>query len=346
MGDKRRLQYMTILQHLLFWITLILYQAISYGWENTDQLTFHILPAFLTVSLPITIIITYINLYILMPTYYYVEKYSWYILNLIFLLLAGGIMIRFLTHVFVLPWEQVNDPVRYHLENKNFWIPVRIVRLAIGCCPVMAITMVVQLMRKAYYREKNLRELEQEKFLAEMGLLKAQINPHFFFNTLNTLYGLILKKSKHAAKFALRISDLMHYMLYEARADKVLLTDEISHLENYLRVEEMRFVDSLDISFTYSGNVDGKLIAPLILLPFVENAFKHGSGWITISIKIVANRLYLKVENNYADNGQQKGHGLGLENVKRRLELTYPEKYTFELTANNGTFEIDLKLGL
>jgi two-component system, LytTR family, sensor kinase len=350
MEIKWQVKYRTIIQHLVFWAVLILYQTISYGWENTDELTFRPGPAIFTATLPVNIILIYTNLYILMPLYYYREKYLPYAISLIIILLAGAIAERFLTHVFILPWEQLHNPVRYQMENKHFWIPVRILRLSLATCPLIAVTMVIQLMQNAYERERNLRELQKEKFAAEMGLLKAQINPHFFFNTLNTLYGLILKKSEQAAKFALRLSDLMHYLLYESQAEKVLLKDEISHLENYIAVEQMRFADRLDLSFQYSGDINGKLIAPLLLLPFVENAFKHGitddSGWITINIKVIDNKLFLKVENSHPANAQKSNHGLGLQNVKRRLELTYPSCYDLQLTNNHEVFEVDLKLNL
>ncbi|OKS88774.1 sensor histidine kinase [Mucilaginibacter polytrichastri] len=350
MEMRGQVTYKTITQHLLFWLVYMLYQAISYGWEYTDQLTFRLAPSVIVATLPVTILLTYINLYVLMPLYFYQERYIRYIFGLVVLLLTGGLLIRFFTHEVILPWEQLHDPVRYKMENKHFWIPVRILRLSIEALPMLAITMVIQLMRNAYQREKNLRELQLEKFSAEMGLLKAQINPHFFFNTLNTLYSLILKKSDDAGKFALRISDLMHYMLYETRADKILLTDEISHLENYMRVEEMRFADRVDLSFHYSGPVEGKLIAPLILLPFVENAFKHGiendAGWITVAIKLTEQRLFMKVENSYPDHARESGHGLGLANVRKRLELTYPGNYTLNLSADNGLFEAELKINL
>jgi two-component system LytT family sensor kinase len=350
MGSNWPPKYKTVIQHLLFWLAYILYHVISYGWEFTDQLTFRLAPAIITATLPITIVITYVNLYLLMPLYYYHEKYIRYALSLVLLLLASGIMMRFFTHFLILPWEQVHDPVRYQQETKHFWIPVRILRLSIESCPVIAVTMVAQLMRNAWHRERNLRKLEQEKFTAEMGLLKAQINPHFFFNTLNTLYGLVLKKSEKAGKFALRLSDLMHYMLYEASADKVLLKNEISHIDNYISVEQMRFADRLDLSFQYSGDIEDKLIAPLILLPFIENAFKHGitddAGWITINIKVINNRLFMKVENSIPANVKTSNHGIGLENVKKRLELTYPARHELKITADKLLFEVDFKLDL
>ncbi|WCT13097.1 sensor histidine kinase [Mucilaginibacter jinjuensis] len=350
MKIKWQAKYKAVVPHLLFWLAYIFYQAIIYGWENTDALTFQPGQALFTATLPVNILLTYLNLYVLMPLFYYRQEYVRYAISLVLILLIGGILARFLTHTFIVPWEKLHNPVRYGLENKNFWIPVRILRLSLETCPLIAVTMVIQLMRNAYEREKNLRDLQKEKFAAEMALLKTQINPHFFFNTLNTLYGLILKKSEKAAKFALRLSDLMHYLLYEASAEKVLLTDEISHLENYINVEQMRFADRLELSFQFSGEITGKLIAPLILLPFVENAFKHGisnnSGWITININVVQNRLFLNVENSCPINSQISRGGLGLNNVKRRLELTYPGKYDLQVSPQTEVFEVTLKLYL
>jgi two-component system, LytTR family, sensor kinase len=349
MQTRRKINYKTLGQHLLFWVALILYQAISYGWEYTDEFTFKLAPTLLSAGIPVTILLTYINLYGLM-SYYYQQKYIRYTICLVILLLAGGLLVRYLTYELVIPWERLHNPERYRQENKNFWIPVRILRISLEPFPVIALTMLLKLMDNAYHTQKNLRELEKEKFSAEMRLLKAQINPHFFFNTLNSLYGLALKGSEKTAKAVLRLSELMHYMLYEARADKVLLKDEISHLENYIGIEQMRFGDRLDLSFEYSGDLSGKLIAPLLLLPFVENAFKHGltdeAGWITITLKVIGRRLFLKVENSNCPKAGQNSHGLGLENIKRRLELSYPRKYDLKIIENKEIFEAALNLEL
>lgn len=349
MRNKQQIRNQSIFQHLLFWLVFFTYQTITYGWDDYDQLSFKLEPMLKTL-IPVSLFITYINLYLLMPLYYYHQKYKTYALSFLVLFLTGGLLLRYITHTFTLPWEQLHDPARYKSEVKHFWIPIRILRNSFNLLPVVMITMLIKLMRNAYHQEKNLRELEKEKFTAEMGLLKAQINPHFFFNTLNSLYALTLKGSDQASKVVLRLSELMHYMLYEASAAKVLLKDEISHLENYISIEQMRFADRLDLSFQYSGDINGKMIAPLLLLPFVENAFKHGiaddSGWITINLKVTGNRLFLKVENSYPVNGKAKSHGFGLKNVKRRLDLTYPGQYDLQLHQNDETFEADLKLDI
>jgi sensor histidine kinase YesM len=336
--------YKTIFQHLLFWLSYILYEAVSTNWNDTDRLVIELTPSVIVIILPVTIILTYINLYILMPLYYYRRRYVYYCIALFMLLLSGGLLMRFFTHEFILPWEKIHNPIRYARENKNFWIPVRILRLAIQAFPVIAITMLIQAMRHAFEHEKKLREAEQQQFSAELGLLKAQINPHFLFNTLNSLYALTLKGSDRAAKLVLRLSDLMHYMLYDAGSDKVLLNNEIKYLENYISIEQMRFVNQLELSFQYAGDTANKMIAPLLLLPFVENAFKHGIGWITIQLNVVENRLFLTVQNSSAMH--QPGQGLGLKNVRRRLELIYPDNYTLNISSHDDSFEINLKINL
>ena len=337
------------LRHISFWLVYIIYQAVHQGWDDGDKFTFTIGHEFIS-DVPIAILLAYINLYVLMPAFFYKQKYALYAARFAFLLLTGGLMERFSGWFIWMPWDKVHYPEAYKTENKNFWIPVKIFRNAIEDFSVIIITMVIKLMRNSYLHEKKLREIEQEKFSAEMGLLKAQINPHFFFNTLNSLYALTLKGSEQASNVVLRLSDLMHYMLYDASANKVLLKDEIKHLENYISIEQMRFADRLELSFQYSGDIAGKMIAPLLLLPFIENAFKHGigdnPGWITINLKVTGSKLFLKVENSCGATGKSTATGLGLQNVKRRLELMYPGVYELHITNNTDFFEVDLKLDL
>jgi two-component system LytT family sensor kinase len=349
MQTLRRGPYPAFLRHLLFWLAYILYLAVSDAWEDKDELVFQIDPQFST-TVPTVIALCYFNLYVLMPAYYYKHKYFQYAGALILLLLAGGLLSRFFNYAIWIPWDKIHEPAVYAAERKDFWILVRIVRNGVNMLPEIMITMLVKLMRNAIGQEKDLRELEKEKFSAEMGLLKAQINPHFFFNTLNSLYALTLRGSEQASAVVLRLSALMHYMLYEAAAPKVLLLDEIKHLESFIGIEQMRFADRLELSFQYSGDLAGKMIAPLLLLPFVENAFKHSladtNGWITISLKVAGDKLFLKVENSCAEAPADGKKGLGLKNVQRRLALTYPDRHQLQLQQNSGTYEAHLKLDL
>ena len=345
----KHVDYRVIGRHLLFWLAYLLYIVLDEGWERRDVWYFR-LPAHLLTDVPIAILIVYANLYLLMPAFYLSRRYVPYIIGFVGLLLLGGLAGRFFAWSIWLPLERISEPARHRPEPTEFWIIARIVKNAADIFPVVAATMVIKLMRNAYQQEKQLRAIEKEKFTAEMDLLKAQINPHFFFNTLNSVYALTLAGSKKSADVVLRLADLMRYVLYEASASKVSLRDEITHLENYIGIEQMRFADRLDLSFQCSGDIDGKEIVPLLVLPFIENAFKHGiedaSGWITIDLKVTGNRLFLKVENSFDPTAALKPKGLGLSNVKRRLALTYPQSYALDLKPDNGVYTVDLKLDL
>ncbi len=300
-------------------------------------------------------LLVYVNLYILIPHFYAKQKHVWYFSALSLVLLAGGLITRFLWWRFWLPME----PLTYRSsgDGSNYWIWVRIITDSFSHFPVLAVTVLIKMMFDANAREKKLRAIEKEKFTAEMSLLKAQINPHFLFNTLNSLYSLTLAGSKKSAEMVLRLSDLTRYMLYEASANTVSLKDEIAYIENYISIEQMRFADRLDLSFQYSGDTTDKSISPLLLLPFIENAFKHGiqdsSGWITINLKVDDSFLYLKVddsflylkvENSYSMPIKGKEPGLGLANVKRRLELAYPGKYELNIRQSDDIYSVNLKL--
>lgn len=342
-------KYFVFLRHLSFWVVIVIYEVLNEGWKFQDKFSLEPIPEMFSI-IPIAIILTYCNLYVLMPLYYFTGTYFAYGITLIMLLLAGGALQRFCSYVIWVPLGEIYNPLSYQSDIKYYWSIVRILRNSFLFFPIVIVAMLLRIMREAVKKEKRFLEMERQKTIAELNLLKAQINPHFFFNTLNSLYALTLKKSEKASEVVLRLSDLMHYILYEASADKVLLKDEIKHLEGYIYIEKMRFSDRLDLSFQYSGDLEGKSIFPLLLLPFIENAFKHGianhAGWVTISINVLENELFLKVENSFQKVQAEKPHGIGLVNVKRRLDLTYGEKYELVIHKFEDVFEIELKINL
>ena len=343
-----RKNYRVIGIHLLFWLAFILYNIIDAGWTGKDSWIFSIRPSLAT-DLVVIVPIVYINYYLLMPVFYSKGKYIQYICCFILLLFMGGLGTRFFAFSIWLPLEHLGNPSEW--EPGNFWIPARIIKNIAKIFPVIAATMIIRLVGNAYRQEKRIREIERESYDAEIGLLKAQINPHFFFNTLNSLYSLSMEASPKSPKMIMHLADLMRYMLYDTSASKVLLTDELAHLENYIGIERMRFADHLDLSFQYSGEIEGQWITPLLLLPFVENAFKHGvekdGGWVTIDLKVSEKRLYMKVENSFTEiPGQTHRGGMGLKNVKRRLALIYPSHHQLNVEHDNDVFKVDLKIDL
>ena len=182
----------------------------------------------------------------------------------------------------------------------------------------------------------------------ELQYLKMQIHPHFLFNTLNTLYGFALKKADETPEMIVKLSNLLDYLLYQVDKPFVSLQDEVNHIKDYIDLEKMRFHDTLDISFKIDGNYADVKIAPMLLLPFVENSFKHGSlknGVLTINmhLQFKDNILKFNIENSsLPENAGKKG--IGLDNLKKRLDLVYKNKYTLLINSEKDRFKISLTL--
>ncbi|MCI2229032.1 histidine kinase [Polaribacter sp. MSW13] len=184
----------------------------------------------------------------------------------------------------------------------------------------------------------------------ELKFLKMQIHPDFLFNTLNTLYGFALKKSDKAPEMILKLSNLLDYILYQVDKPKVLLQDEIIHIEDYISLEKLRFQESLQVVFNKGLDNNQFEIAPMLLLPFVENAFKHGNQIdgahkVNISVKIDKNELNFTVENSAIKKEHSK-NGIGLENIKKRLEMLYKNQYFLKISAEEKLFKVHLKISI
>lgn len=197
------------------------------------------------------------------------------------------------------------------------------------------------------------KQTEKEKLGAELAYLKAQINPHFLFNTLNSIYSLAIIKSDQTASAIVKLSGMMRYVINEAHHDYVSLEKEISYIRSYIELQKIRFGDAIKISFLVKGDTSGKTIAPLILISFVENAFKHGvnaeeNSDIKIRIDIDDDSLLLEVSNNkvFVQQTDENKSGLGIENTKSRLQLLYPSRHTLNIRNNETDFIVLLELKL
>ncbi|QCR25089.1 two-component system sensor protein [Pontibacter sp. SGAir0037] len=211
---------------------------------------------------------------------------------------------------------------------------------------------------KHWYQKNQLNlKLEHEKLTAELQLLKAQVHPHFLFNTLNNLYSLTLTHSAEAPEVVLKLSGLLRYMLYEGNVPKVPLSKEVKLITDYLELEKMRYGNRLDLSVNLSGDFDGKLIAPLLLLPFLENSFKHGASehldqaWVSLDLSVRENKLKLKLMNALPEAsaltaGGVRSGGIGLQNVQKRLQLIYPDQHELKIIREAEVFIVTLVLYL
>lgn len=209
-------------------------------------------------------------------------------------------------------------------------------------------------MTKEWFRNERLKnEMEKEKMASELAMLKSQINPHFLFNNLNNIYSLAIKKSEDAPKGIVMLSEMMRYVLYDSSADKISLSKEVEHLQNYIDLQKLRLKKGKQVCFKTEGELEIKKIEPMLLEPFVENAFKHGDifrqeGNICIQLKVVGDELHFYVKNTISrhEHVKDKHSGIGLKNIEKRLNLLYPNRHHLLIEEKEDTFVVDLKLNL
>jgi len=336
-----------IIRHILFWIAFLLFNTIINGQFKGDyslQLILHLY------YLPVVMAATYFTIYFLLPKFLQTRKYV-----LFSLLLVGSAFVfsalQRINIIYILVPIQFPESVDKY-KFFSFQLIFRILSIYSPVILAVAIKLFIE-----WYRDQQIfQRLEKEKLEAELKFLRSQIHPHFLFNILNSLYALTLKKSGKAPEVVLKLSDLLSYMLYDCNADNVSLKKEISLINDYIELEKLRYGEKLNIEFNVDGPMKDKQIAPLLLLPFVENSFKHGVSkkisdkWIKIDLNIREDELLLKVINsknsNQSSNGQDYTEGIGLQNVKRRLDLLYENKYELEINESENEFKVNLQLQL
>jgi len=203
------------------------------------------------------------------------------------------------------------------------------------------------------YQRNIQKKLEQQNLKTELALLRTQLNPHFLFNSLHNIDTLIKKDPDQASEQLLKLSDIMRYMLYDSNVDQIALQKEVEHIENFISLQELRLKDQSVIEFKKTGDFQSVNIAPMMLISFVENIFKHYKpngveNKIIIRLEVLNGHLEFYCFNPYevTDTNKDKTQGIGLDTVKRRLELIYPHKYSLKINDKNNTFEVDLKINL
>jgi two-component system LytT family sensor kinase len=342
---KKKLDWLfgnRILQHVLFWAFHLVFYAILWGsFEDNYQQTF----LEEAIYLPVKIAFTYFTLYYLLPSFLLPGRYVSFFLWLLVSSFVAGTVQRYVAF-------NIDYPIYYPeaLRDPFFYLP-KIIKMFVSIYPVTFFAVAIKLLKYWYANQHEQQVLTQEKLRAELNFLKTQIHPHFLFNTLNNLYALTLKKSDRAPETVLKLSELINYMLYECVSDEVQLTKEIKFIGNYIDIEKMRYGDKLDVDLRVSGEVNERKIAPLILLPFVENCFKHGASeelqqsWVKITVDLQPRITIVKVENNKSsENGHSKKEGIGIQNVKRRLDLLYPGQHELKIISGEETFLVILTI--
>ncbi|MEJ8816844.1 sensor histidine kinase [Lacibacter sp. H407] len=210
--------------------------------------------------------------------------------------------------------------------------------------------MIIKFFKLWTIKQREWMRVQQEKATAELQLLKAQVHPHFLFNTLNNIYSFSLDNSPKTPGLILKLSSLLSYMLYDCKTEEVRLEKEIEIMKNYLDLEKERYGNKIEISWNVSGEIKDKFIAPLLLLPFLENAFKHGASeqieqpWLGVDISVKNDTILCKIVNSKNEYVQESKNGIGINNVKKRLELLYQGKYELKINDEGNFYVVSLML--
>lgn len=215
---------------------------------------------------------------------------------------------------------------------------------------VWSLGLAICIIRQWRLTEKKMLQAEADRANAELSFLKAQINPHFLFNTLNNIYSLAVTGSEHTALSIMKLSNIMRYLTDDVRADFVWLEDELDFLRDYIDLQKLRLGANTEVRFVTEGDVAGRRIAPLILVAFVENVFKYGvskqqTAVINIGVDVKNDRLFFHSDNPvFSEKKEQVSTGIGIENTRLRLEHLYPGQYEMTIVQEDGRFVVDLQL--
>ncbi|WP_109298844.1 sensor histidine kinase [Aquimarina sp. AU474] len=340
------------LTHILFWVIVVLIAPIT----SDDTIT-EIREAFIfrIVALPIKMIATYFFIYYQIPKFWQRKKYFKFTFSFILTAVVFSILYR-INNIYVAetlagstaPKESIGQII-YEFEYTFFGYFFRVYYYTI-------LFIIVKTFKDHSVKKRQIEILEKEKTVTELNYLKAQIHPHFLFNTLNNLYALTLDKSDHAPEVVAKLSEMLDYMLYQCNEPKVLVRKEIELLNHYVDLEKLRYGDRLQL--TFESNIDDSqvVIAPLILISIIENAFKHGvssiveSAIVKISLEVKQNILYFNVFNTKASVPQSDEmdykKGIGVSNIKRQLELVYTNQYDLDIIEESKSYQVNLKIKL
>jgi len=312
-----------------------------------DMVLFEVIP-FIGVASAV-----YVNLHVLLPRFLTPRRYKTYTVFLLGLTLVNALMVHLLFNIF-----HLGQAGHHHGPDPNRWMffPAYMVMQLI----FVSITSFFHFVRENSRLNEialSVKEMESNQLRAELNSLKAQINPHFLFNTLNNIYSYSLFQSKKTPDMILKLSNLMNYIIYECRADQVPLDKELEFIQNYMDLEKLRVEDSLKIDIQLPEESTDLKIAPLLFVPFLENAFKHGANirketpYIRLRITMQpSGDLHFECENlrdeDHGEDSGGKSGGIGLENVRKRLELIYPQRHKLQINRQADSYRVNLTIQL
>jgi len=326
--------------HIIFWLLLYLFLVII---DYNEEFIYTLVKELINVIFFAAIV--YINLLYIIPNYLSNKSIFTYIIVL-------AVTAAILTPLKTLALYLISSGDT-QLQNN---ILSSMAYLFLSSLFIGASSTIYHIMRDWLTQQQEKKELQNKTLQSELKFLKSQINPHFLFNTLNSLYALTLKKSDQAPEIVLKLSEMMRYMLYECNEKEVPLVKELNYIKNYLELEKIRHGTKCQIEFDVKGSSENKYIAPLMFIPFIENSFKHGlnntldKAYVDIKIDIINDELKMQIENSKVHDVptqyNKRSGGIGLVNIRRRLELLYPGKYLLDIDDNPNKYLVNLSIQL
>jgi LytS/YehU family sensor histidine kinase len=295
-------------------------------------------------------ITTLLNIFVFYAVYFVIPKFlglrrKWFVFPFVILLTATLSAIRLPIELGY--WKYLIKMPESQLQFQYEWIWGTLKYTLI----ISIYAMLIRFSIDWFDAQKFKDELIKERQASEIALLRSQVNPHFLFNTLNNIYSLVYNKSEEAPEAVMKLSSIMRYMLYDSNTDVVALNKEIEYLNSFIELQQLRIMQKDFVQIKVTGSMENRTIAPMLLIPFVENAFKHGeknhSPGIIIHLNIKPDKLIFTVENNIKAINQtppEESGGFGLENIKRRLGLLYPDKHELTLNKSEDKFKIELTI--
>jgi two-component system, LytTR family, sensor histidine kinase AlgZ len=332
--------------HLSFWcvyLSFFIYQVSSFQREQVD---WQRVATVVALQVSFAMLLGYLNYFYFLPRMLSARN-GWRYLVSFLVIFSVLIILRLHLERYLIDG--------YTHQEQYLYRTVFVVRVVVTNLFIVIFLGMIRFAVEWFEFEANKRLIENEKLTAELNFLKAQINPHFLFNTLNNLYYLAYTQSPNTAEVIAKLSNMMRYMIYDSNYQDVPLKKEIEYMENYISLERLRLNDQIPITFDIQGDGERHRITPLIFITFLENAFKHGvsnsnpASWVKIKLHLKGNDCIYEIENSRAgsvkpDSGEKSG--IGLQNVRRRLELSYPGRHSLEVQERPDTYKVILKIKL
>jgi two-component system LytT family sensor kinase len=345
-----------IILHVSAWAILFILPLYLMNYE-TDKHSFFLKSIYLRTS--IYVFVFYINYLWFIPRFLFSGKLKTYIISLA-ITLSCLFFVNEKGHEIFFRDVMKNQVVRETFEKlgkekdlpKNPPLKYHLYDFLLTTLLVTGFSIGLKISGKLIKNEKEKKELEKEKLNSELAFLKNQISPHFFFNTLNNIYSLIQINTNDAQNSVLKLSKLMRYLLYESEGGDTMMSKEIEFMKNYIDLIQLRLTPKVDLKVSLPENYTDIPIAPLLFIPFIENAFKHGvsnrdKSFIHISLRMTGNEILFTCSNSKiinTSNNNENESGIGLENIIKRLKLLFPYKHVIDIKQTDDAFEVILKI--